>query len=62
MVNRMRRLRFEKSMTLDDLYLKTKIWSPKLSKIEREIFNPTEKEQKLISEALQTPIKEVFPE
>ena len=60
--NRVKEFRFFKKMTQDQLYLKTKIWPSRLSKIERGIYNPTPKEQQLISKALQTKVKEVFPE
>jgi len=57
----MRKIRQFRKMTLDDVFLKTGISIPKLSRIEREIFQPTQKEKKLISRALQMPIKKVFP-
>jgi len=57
----MRKIRQFKGLTLDDVYLKTGISIPKLSRIERGIFKATEKEKRLISRALKTPKKKVFP-
>jgi len=59
--NRVRELRFHKGLTQDDLFLKTRIWPSKLSKIERGVFPPTNKERKLISRALGVREHEAFP-
>ncbi|GAH93166.1 unnamed protein product, partial [marine sediment metagenome] len=37
-------------------------WPAKISKIERGIFRPSSKEKELLSKALKTPIREIFPE
>ena len=60
--NRIKEFRFFKKMTQDDIYLLTNIWPARISKIERGIFRPTSKEKKLLSKALKTPIREIFPE
>ncbi len=62
MKNRIRELRFKNGLTMDDVFVLTKIWPAKLSRIERDIFKPSPREKKLISKALRAPIKEVFPE
>jgi len=62
MKNRIRELRFKNGLTMDDIFIKTKIWPAKLSRIERDIFKPSPREKKLISKALRATIKEVFPE
>jgi len=62
MANNIRKLRRQQEITQDVLYSKTKIWPARLSRIERGIFTPSEKEKRLISEALKTPIKDIFPE
>ena len=56
-----RKARLLKEITLDDIFLKTKIPISKLSRIERGIFQPSEKEKKLISEALKEPVSKIFP-
>ena len=63
-VSKMRKLRFFKGMTLDDIYLLTgrKIDQGKLSRIERNIQIPSKEEKTLISGALKTPQEELFPE
>ena len=60
--NKLKKVRFYKRLTQDDLYLKTNIWPAKISKIERGIFRPSSKEKELLSKALKTPIREIFPE
>jgi len=62
MKNRIRELRFKNGLTLDDVFVKTKIWPSRLSRIEREVFKPSFREKKLISKVLKSPIKKVFPE
>jgi hypothetical protein len=61
MKNRIREFRFFLGMTLDDLWLKTKISQSKLSRIERGIFEPTRREKVLIAEALSESPDRVFP-
>ena len=62
MMNKIREIRFYRGFTQDDIYLKTKIWPSRLSRIERGVFEPTEKEKELISRALEVPADEIFPE
>lgn len=62
MISEMRKLRILKNLTLDDLFLRTDINIPKLSRIERGIFKPSKKEKKLISKALGIKPKEIFRE
>ena len=57
-----RRIRILKEMSMDQVYLKTKIPIPKLSRIERGIFEPSEKEKKLIAKALKENVSKIFPE
>jgi len=57
-----RRIRILKEMSMDEVYIKTKIPIPKLSRIERGIFEPSEKEKKLIARALKVPKSEIFPD
>jgi len=63
-VSKMRKVRFFKGMTLDDVYLLTgrKIDTGKLSRIERGISIPSKEEKTLISRALKTPEEELFKE
>lgn len=56
-----RRIRLLKELTLDEIFLKTNITISKLSRIERGIFKPTDKEKILISETLGEPTEKVFP-
>ncbi len=60
--NKLRKIRFDRQLTQDDLYVVTSIWPAKISKIERGVFLPSSKEKKLLSKALKTPIHEIFPE
>lgn len=60
--NKLKQIRFFKGLTQDDLYLITRIWPAKISRIERGVFRPTPKEKILLSKALKTPIGEIFPE
>jgi len=60
--NNMKNLRFHKNLTLDDVFLRTDIWGPKLSRIERGILKPSLREQQLIAKALRSKVKEVFPD
>ena len=62
MENNMKLARFLKKLTLDILFLKTGISQSKLSRIERNIFTPTDREKALISKALGKSVKEIFPE
>jgi transcriptional regulator with XRE-family HTH domain len=60
--NKLKQTRFFRGLTQDDIYLLTNIWPAKISRIERGVFRPTPKEKKLLSKALKTPIRELFPE
>lgn len=60
--NLLRKIRFDKGITQDDLFLETRIWPCKISKIERSIYPASQKEKKLIAKALRVSIKEIFPE
>ncbi|MBA7641126.1 hypothetical protein ES703_48799 [subsurface metagenome] len=60
--NKLKQIRFFRGMTQDDLFVETHIWPAKISRIERGVFRPTSKEKKLLSKALKTPIRELFPE
>lgn len=62
MLSEMRKNRVLKDLTLDDLYLRTGIDQSRLSRIERNIFKPSDREKKLISKALRVPVQEIFPE
>lgn len=58
----MKRFRIHRGMTLDIIYLKTGIDISRLSRIERHIFKPKEKEKKIIARVLGKRIVDVFPE
>ena len=58
----MKRQRLLKDLTLDDVFLRTGISIPKLSRIERGIFKPNERERKLIAKVLKAKPEEIFPE
>jgi len=60
--NNMREIRFHKNLTLDDVFLRTDIWGPKLSRIERGILKPSLKERQLIAKALRSKVEEIFPD
>ncbi len=60
MKNNLRELRFKMGFTLADLWLKTRIHQPKLSQIERGIFDPTPDEMARISKALKVSQDEIF--
>ena len=60
MITEMKKLRFLKGLTLDDIYLKTKIDISRLSRIERQIFKPTDEEKNLIAKVLQVRINQLF--
>ena len=60
--NRIKEFRFHRGFTQDDIFLKTRIWPSKLSKIERGILDANEREKKLIAKALKAPLKKVFPD
>lgn len=62
MISAMRQNRIFKKLTLDDLFLRTRINISRLSRIERKIFKPTEQEKKLIAIALKRPLSKIFPE
>ena len=56
-----RQIRLMKSKSIDDIFVETGISIPKISRIERGIYQPTEREKKLISKALRESPKKVFP-
>ena len=60
--NKLKQIRFFRGMTQDDLFVETRIWPAKISRIERGVFRPTPKEKILLAKALKTPIGEIFPE
>ena len=59
----LKKIRREKNITLDVLYVLTgrKLSQSRISKIERHIFIPNDNDKKLLSRALKTPIYELFP-
>ena len=59
--NRVRELRFKKQITQDDIFVETRIWPSKISRIERGILPATDQERKLISKALGVREEEAFP-
>jgi len=60
--NNMKFVRLSKHKTLDELFLETKIWQARLSRIERGIFAPRPEEKRKIARALDSKIVTVFPE
>lgn len=60
--NKLRLARISLFITLEDVYIKSKrkISTSKLSRIERGITIPTEKEKKTISRILKVPEKDLF--
>lgn len=60
----LRKIRREKELTLDELYVLTgrKLSGGRISKLERGIFIPNENDKKFLSKALETPIYKLFPE
>lgn len=58
----LRKERILKEKTIDDVFMKTRIPISKLSRIERGIYQATEKEKKLIAKALGEPINKIFPQ
>ena len=60
--NKLRLARISLFITLEDVYLKSKrkISTSKLSRIERGITVPTEKEKKTISKILKVPVEDLF--
>lgn len=63
MISEMKKLRFFKNLSLDEIYLLTgrKISQPRLSRIERGIAVPREEEKMLISKVLKEPVEKIFP-
>lgn len=59
--NCIRKVRLEKNITQDEVFLKVGIHQARLSKIERGIFEVNEKERKLLAEALGVNQREIFP-
>lgn len=60
--NKIREVRQRKNLTQDEVYLKVGIHQARLSKLERGIHEPNEKERALLLEALEASEKELFPE
>ena len=60
--NKLRIARLSLFITLEDVYIKSrrKISTSKLSRIERGITIPTEKEKRIISRILKVPIEDLF--
>ena len=60
--NKLRLARISLFITLEEIYLKSKrkLSTSKLSRIERGITIPTEKEKKTISRILKVPIEDLF--
>ena len=63
-IKKMKKLRFFKGLSLDDIYVLTgrRISQPQLSRIERGISIPSDKEKELIARALKEPASKTFPE
>lgn len=61
-MNNMRKIRNQRGITLDIIYLKTGIDISRLSRIERQIFKPKEREKKIIARVLGKRIVQIFPE
>jgi transcriptional regulator with XRE-family HTH domain len=62
MISEMKKRRLIKGLTLDDIYLRSGIDISRLSRIERGIFQPSQREMKLISKALRVRQKDIFTE
>lgn len=62
-IRKMKKLRFFKELSLDDIYVLTdrRISQAQLSRIERGIVIPSDEDKELISGALKEPISKVFP-
>jgi len=60
----LRKVRREQELTLDEVYVLTgrKLSQGRISKLERGIFIPNDKDKKLLSRALKTPIYKLFPD
>ena len=60
--NKLRLARISLFITLEDVYIKSKrkLSTSKLSRIERGITIPTEKEKKIISRILKVPTADLF--
>lgn len=56
-----RQVRILKEYSMDEVFLKTGISISRLSRIERGIYQATEKEKELIAHALGEPEEKVFP-
>ena len=63
-IKEMKKVRFFKEMSLDDIHVLTgrRISQPQLSRIERGITIPSDEEKALIARALKEPVSKVFPE
>lgn len=59
----LRKTRREQELTLDDLYVLTerRLSQGRISKLERGVFIPNDKDKKLLAKALKTPIYKLFP-
>lgn len=60
-MNHMKKIRNQRGITLDIIYLKTGIDISRLSRIERQIFKPKEKEKRVIARVLGKRVVQVFP-
>lgn len=60
----LRRARQELDFTLDDVYVRTgrKVNQSRISKLERNILLPNDRDKKLLSKALKTPVDQLFPD
>ena len=58
----LRKVRREKEITLDEVFVLTgrKLSQARISSLERGIFIPNDKDKKLLSKALKTPIDQLF--
>jgi len=62
-IKEMKKVRFFKGMSLDDIHVLTgrRISQPQLSRIERGIAIPSDEEKTLIARALKESVSKVFP-
>ena len=62
-ISEMRKLRFFKGLSLDDIHVFTRrrISQPQLSRIERGIAIPSDEDKELIARAMKEPVSKVFP-
>jgi len=62
--NALRQIRISKNLTLDDIFVRSrrKISQSRISKLERDILLPNERDKQVLSKVLEVSIKELFPE